>query len=44
MRRKPESIYPTPEKGVSNIFSLKYVFPTVSFFFSIRNYIFYFEL
>jgi hypothetical protein len=31
MRKKPESIFLNPEKGMHNIFSLKYVFPTVSY-------------
>ncbi|XP_059350480.1 glutamate receptor ionotropic, delta-2-like [Daphnia carinata] len=29
MRQKPDSIFLTPEKGLHNIFSLKYAFPTV---------------
>lgn len=31
MRRNPDSIYLTPEKGLHNIFSLKYAFATVCF-------------
>lgn len=32
IRRHPESLYLTPEDGFIKLFSLKYAFPTVSYF------------